>query len=262
MSTDLERRLADVLQRRADEAMAGTDTQARHGDLLRELRDETSGPAWRTWTAGVAAAAAAAAVVAVSVPSVLPSRTNDGDAPAGEPETPAVRVASEFFDAFRSFDRERAASYLAEDADLQIWVLRSGEDAWRRGNRWLEAAGWDPTLLSCEQTGTSALGTYVECAFDYHALHSEQLGRGPYVGALFRCTVDEGEIVAARMSGSSPEFGEEMWDPFAEWLNKTYPDQAAVMYEEPEQEWESLHPRSIELWRELSLEWAQEQQVS
>lgn len=272
-TTDLERRLADALREQADEVIAGADTQGRHRDLMRELRHESarhhaprrdvsriepSRPVWRVWAAGLAAAAAVALVV--SLPALLPRPTEDRESPARIPEVSAIRVARDFVDAFASFDRERAASYLADDAELHIWPTRVGEDAWRIGNRWLEAVGGQVILNSCQLTGTSALGTLVECAFDWHALHSAELGYEPNPGGLFMFTVDDDMIVWARQSGASDVFDLQVWQPFADWVLETHPEAAPAMYADwPNQGYESLTPRSIELWGELSREWVREQ---
>jgi hypothetical protein len=275
-ATDLERRLADALRQQADEVMAEADTQARHHDLMRELRRESrsdsrsesrlddlsqgapSPRARRAWAVGLAAAAAVAAVVAL--PAVLPQQTEDREGPARGPETSAVRVAREFVDAFASFDRERAASYLADDAELHVWTTQVGEDVWWQGNRWLEAVGGRIILISCRPNGTSALGDLAECAFEWHSLHSEQLGYDPYAGGLFSFYVDDEEIVWARQSSQSDSFHEELWAPFADWIERTHPEAGPRMYEDwPRMDWESLTPRAIALWEGLSREWVQEQ---
>lgn len=270
-ATDLERRLADALRQHADEVIAEADTQARHGDLMRELRQlrrssrddevprvQPSRSPRRSWVVGLAAAAAVALVVGLS--TLLPQRADDPQVVAPAADASALRVARDFVDAFASFDVERAESLLAEDAETHIWSTRTGEDVWRQGFRWLEAVGARTILHSCRLTGTSALGTLVECAFDWHTLYSEKLGYGPYVGGLFMFTVDNGKVVWVRQSSMSDQFGVEMWQPFAKWVKVTHPEDAPMMYADwPEQSWESLTPRSIELWRELSREWVREQ---
>lgn len=281
MTTDLERRLTDALRQQAEEVMAEPRTQERHHALMLEIgrearrerwhhphptalpdrsRDGSAGRRARAWTVALAAAASVTAIVAVSLPTLLAPQTSERTTVTTEPEASAVRVARDFFDAFASFDRERAASLLADDADVRIWKTRTGEDVWREGNRWLEAVDSKTILLSCQLTGSSALGTLVECAFDWHSLHSEDLGYGPYVGGMFMFTVDDDEVVAVRQSSFSEAFGAEMWGPFADWVARNHPDAGPVMYADwPDQNWESLTSRSIELWRELSREWMREQ---
>jgi len=266
-ATDLERRLADALRQQADEVMTEADTQARHQELMREIRRvsrhddvprvEPSGSPRRAWVVGLAAAVVA---LVVGLSTLMPVRTTEQDGPVGAPEPSAVRVARDFVDAFASFDIERAESLLADDAEVHIWSTSTGKDVWRQGFRWLEAVGAKLILHSCRLTGASALGTLVECAFDWQTLHSEELGYGPYVGGLFMFTVDDEKVVWVRQSSASDQFGVEMWDPFAAWVRRTHPEAAPVMYADwPDQRWESLTPRSIELWEELSREWVQEQ---
>lgn len=270
-ATDLERRLADALRQHADEVIAEADTQARHGDLMRELRQlrrssrdhevlrvQPSRSPRRSWVVGLAAAAAVALVVGLS--TLLPQQADDPQVVAPAADASALRVARDFVDAFASFDVERAESLLAEDAETHIWSTRTGEDVWRQGFRWLEAVGAKTILHSCRLTGTSALGTLVECAFDWHTLYSEKLGYGPYVGGLFMFTVDDGKVVWVRQSSMSDQFGVEMWQPFAKWVKATHPENAPQMYADwPNQGYESLTPHSIELWRELSREWVRAQ---
>ncbi len=49
----------------------------------------------------------------------------------------------------------------------------------------------------CTETSTSSAGTVVDCPFDIHAFHSEQLGTGPFTGNMFTVGVKDGRIVSA-----------------------------------------------------------------
>jgi hypothetical protein len=89
------------------------------------------------------------------------------------------------------------------------------------------------------------------CPFDYHALRSDEIGRGPFSGSSFYVTVLNGEIVSASMQleYASNGFSEQMWEPFAKWVSETYPEDAAVMYADwPSQSLQRMTGESIRLW--------------
>ena len=114
MSTsELERRLGEVLRQHAEEAMNSTDTQARFETLDRDL--ERNRPRIRIgW---VAAAAAAAAVIAGARRGRRFALTTDRALPRG-PGRHGSRNGSRvgFMDAVAAYDADRAASYLADEA--------------------------------------------------------------------------------------------------------------------------------------------------
>ena len=229
--------------------MNGTNTE----EELERLQDDTGRSARRrrrAWIAGGLVAAAAATALIVWRPG-LGSDKADPE-PVGQ-EQRAEQTATAFVEAFGDFDPDRAATYLAENAELTIWEDELGNDHWRRGNRWLQAAGTQILLDKCQALWTTGPATYVSCAFDMHALGSEQLGRGPYPDNAFSLTVNDGEIVDASMTLASRSngFSEEMWRPFAKWMVRTYPVDAAVMYYNyPKTDWAHETPRSFELWRQ------------
>ena len=117
MSTpELERRLGEVLRQHAEDAMDSTDTQTRFEELEHDLRRNRP----RTRIGWVAAAAAAAAVIAALV-VVDASRDDGSGTPAGPvDEGAATELASDFVDAVAAYDADRAASYLADDARIEL----------------------------------------------------------------------------------------------------------------------------------------------
>jgi hypothetical protein len=157
-------------------------------------------------------------------------------------DSPAVAVATGYLDAYTSFDRARAASYLVDDARMS---------GWKRWNRWLEATQFRPLLGSCEESTTSAGRTRVVCPYDFHCLGSDELRRGPFPDNAYSVTIRDGEIV--NMQDDVPfltnGFSEQMWEPFADWVGKRYPQDAPVMYEDwPDADGQSLTDRSLKLW--------------
>ena len=96
----------------------------------------------------------------------------------------------------------------------------------------VEATGYKQTLVSCEELGSSAAGTRVLCTSDYHNFRSDEIGRGPFSSVSFDLIVRDGEIVRVRQDFGVEEFSTQMWEPFVSWVSKTYPEDAAVMYED------------------------------
>ena len=250
MSTsELERRLGDMLQRHAEDAMNDTDTETE----LERLQHDTARSSRRRrriWLAGGLAAAAAAAALIIWRPDLGKDKADPE--PANQ-EQRAEQTATAFVEAYAAFDPDRAATYLADDAALTIWTDEFGNDHWRRGNRVLRAFDAHIRLDQCDAMWTTGPATYVSCAFDLHALGSNQLGRGPYPDNAFSLTVENGEIVDATMSLPPRDsgFSREMWNPFAKWVSRTYPEDAAVMYYQyPDTFFASETPRSLALWRQ------------
>jgi hypothetical protein len=243
---ELERRLTVVLQRHAEDAMRQTNTQEEFETL--EVGMERGSRHRRRIFAGVALVAAAAAAIAVivsvqSIGSDRPGTTPPAQAPS------AVDTATAFVQAYGSYDRDRTATYLADDGVL---------DSLRTEYRWFEAVGFTLLLDSCEEQATLIDGTAVSCTFDYHALHSEEMGKGPYSGNVFRLTIQDGKVVRVdqELEFEGNGFSKQMWEPFAAWVARVHPKDAAVMYTDwPGQTTEALNPRSIALWKQHSSEY-------
>ena len=207
--------------------MNSTDTQTRFETLEHDV--DRNRPRIRVgW---VAAAAAAAAVVAGLV-LVDASRDDGPPAPAGPVDSgAATELASDFVDAVAAYDVDRAASYLAHDAHIE---LRSGPvDVESMGPqlRWTRAAGFRLLPGRCELESVSAPAATVACTYDVHMLGSERLGRGPFTDNVLRLTVVDGEIVGGEEEWwRSDAFEVTMWEPFTAWLVSNHADDAAFMY--------------------------------
>lgn len=259
MSTpELERRLTAVLKQHAEDAMNETHTEERLQTLVADAEREQRRRR-RTWVAGGLAAAAVA--VGVLWASNLVGGETDTAVPAQAPS--AEEVATSFLDAYASFDRAGAASYLADVNYLSIWSGPGGVDAWRDGNRWFEAIGFKMLNESCTERATTSIGTEVRCTFDYHAIRSDELGRGPFTGSVFTFTIKDGEVAGAvqELEFQGNGFSTQMWEPFAAWVSETHPEDAAIMYADwPSQSLESLTPRSIALWEKQTRNYVEAQQ--
>jgi hypothetical protein len=123
---------------------------------------------------------------------------------------------------------------------------------------YLEATGYQQTLDPCETSGESASGTRVRCAFGFHALRSGEIGLGPYNGGAFDLVVRDGEVVQVSQGWEIEEFSPQVWEPFAEWVSTTYPDNAAVMYLDASHSNVRLTKESIRFWERRTREYAEE----
>jgi hypothetical protein len=190
---------------------------------------------------------AVAALVAAAVAQNAVACSEGGDEPdtgamTRSTNSPAVAVATGYLDAYASFDRARAASYLADDAHMS---------GWKRWNRWLEATQFKPLIGSCDESTSSADRTRVVCPYEFHCLGSDKTRRGPFPDNSYTITIRDGEVV--NMQDDVPfmtnGFSDQMWEPFADWVGERYPQDAAVMYEDwPDADAQSLTDRSLELW--------------
>ena len=142
--------------------------------------------------------------------------------PAQNPERP-VALAREFLDAYGSFDADRALSYLTTDAIAQGVVEedRTTPEQLRVGIASERALGYKQTIRGCEHQGNSASGVSLRCAFDFHAIRSDEIGLGPYTGNYWSLTVRDGKIVSAKqqIAYETNGFSKQAWEPFARWVS-------------------------------------------
>jgi hypothetical protein len=183
--------------------------------------------------------------------------------PANEPSTVNQTDAAEdvvrgFLAAFGAFDAEAAMTYLADDADFQL-VDRpapANEEGLSLELALLEAQRFQLTITSCQAVPFGS-ATSVVCGFDFDAIGSDELGRGPFTGGTLVFTVRDGEIVKAAVNPDYDRFASQMRAPFAEWVAATYPRDFEVMYGRAiptrpagfEQVYGRPIPESIRLWR-------------
>ena len=211
---------------------------------------------------GAIAVAAAISVVAFAL-VVKALGGQNTTTPANQPPTvapvdaKAVDVAMGFLEAYGAFDADRAISYLAEDADLSGMGGVEGTREFRLSLSLFEAQGNKQMLTSCEATGSVGAETYVRCTYDFHALRSDEIGRGPYSGSYFDLTVRDGEIVRAWDYFEIEKFSPQMWEPFAEWVSTNYPEDVAVMYKPNFSDYR-LTEKSIRLWEQRTQEYVKE----
>jgi len=202
----------------------------------------------------VAAIAAAAIVLILSTRPVESTAPPANGAIVDPVDATAVKIATNFVVAYGSFDADKAISYLADGADVSVVGGAGGvgttPEEWPLNLSWWEATGYKQMLDSCEETGSSDAGTMVRCTLDYHNFGSDRIGRGPFTGSSWDLTVRDGQIVSGDQYCEIAQFSPQMWEPFATWVSKTYPKDAAVMYADETLGDFVLTQRSIDLWEQ------------
>ena len=216
--------------------------------------------------AGVVGIAVFVAAVLVLGTRVGQDATAPVDRPTGNPvRKTAEDVARDFLYATASYKADQAVILLADSVNLS--GLRLGMDIgeFRRLLSFNEATGFQIIPTSCKETGSSSYGTYVRCMFDFHALRSEAIGRGPYSGSYLDVLVHDtaqGLGAIREVSGylETAKYGPQMWEPFAAWVSTNYPEDVAAMYPNdnlPKHNLQNnrLTPRSIRLWQRHTREY-------
>lgn len=240
-ASDVERRLADLLRDRAEEAMRQTDTQEQLALLIDEgERDQRR----RRRTRYVAVAVAAAAVVAAF--AATRGGADRADVPPSDHvPTDAEVVASRFLVAVFAGDAGAADGMLADgaepgDGEREGWLA---EVAWNRVN--------GSTLVehTCLESGSIPDGTTVACEYRRHGLASAAWGLGPYDGT-FVVTVRDGAVTDASDEFSFAESGysREVWLPFSSFVAERSLRHAKAMYTDLTYTGARTDARALELW--------------
>lgn len=208
--------------------------------------------------------ALAAAIGVAAIVLVLVTRPGERAAPpaGGAPVSPvdatALTVARDFVVAYGNFDAEKAIGYLADGADVSVVGGAGGvgtaPEEWPLNLSWWEATGYRQMLDSCLQTGSSSAGTQVRCTLGYSGLRSDAIGLAPFGGSYWDLTVRDGLIVSGDQYCETAQFSPQMWEPFATWVSKTYPRDAAVMYANDLSDYR-LTQKSIRLWEQHTKEY-------
>lgn len=170
--------------------------------------------------------------------------------------TPAKRVATDFLRAFDILDADLALSHLADDADVAGVVTSLGDEGLRGTTdelplfvSMLEAMAYEQRFPVCEESGGSATsGTRFHCDVSFSILGSSEFGREAFRGSYFDVSVRDGEIQRASVHWNTERMSPQAWEPFAHWVSKAYPDDAASMYEDSTYGAARVSPGSIRLW--------------
>jgi len=215
-------------------------------------------------------AAAVVVVIGVAGIALVNNNTDDDQTPSppvatAAPTTtvaPPMDVAVGFLDAYGAFDADRALTYLTADAVAEMSGSAAGantQEEFRLELALLEASGYEHTITGCELPGDSAFGTGVRCGYDFHGIRSDEIGLGPYSDNYWDLTVRDGKIVAAAntIAFMTNGFSEQVWEPFADWVATTYPDDVPKMYTGVRTNFQ-LTEESVQLWDQRSREYALE----
>jgi hypothetical protein len=207
------------------------------------------------------AVAASIAAVVVTVAATAGGGWLGDDKAVGPAQKPnqAETVAREFLNAVGSFDADRAISYLTKDA-IAPGVGEEGWDtpeALRLSLAHYRAQGYKETIKDCEQTGNSASGVSLVCAFDMHGIRSDEIGLGPYTDNHWALTVRDGKIVSAIhvIAFTSNGFSTQMWGPFADWVTAEHPDDVLTMYNDGTKTMQRVTEDSNRLWEQRTAEY-------
>jgi hypothetical protein len=250
--------MTSIEHRLSKELRAFADITVTEGDIMQAQDQLQQRVTVATRHRNYARLAAAAAVVAAAAAGTLwfaQSDSQSGTPPVNQPtqlvpDPQARSVAASFVNAYASFDTPAAAAMIAARGGASGVGLDSD---WRLFNKFLEATGGELLLHPCTPVSTGASGTAMRCPFDYHALRSGEIGRGPFTGSSFDVTVLDGRIVAASLTFeyASNGFSADMWEPFAAWVSRTHPRDAAIMYADwPRTSQQRMTPAALDLWSE------------
>jgi hypothetical protein len=222
MSTSrVERELAAVLHRRAEDAMNSTDTQTELLEFNAEVENQVRRDR-RRWAAGGALAAAAALVAGFALwPG---DRAEDRSGPASTPDQQdAETVADSFVRAYTAGDLETASSYVA--AGATPWP------GWRKDMRVTGVVQQQyAEIQPCETMSSSEAGTRVACPFSYYLLRSEELGLEPFEGNEFTVFVVDGKVVSGDIYQDWFNNGQsDLFEEIGAWVRANHPGDWAAM---------------------------------
>lgn len=254
-TSDVERRLTDLLRRRADHAMGRTDTRAELVRLRRRI-DARSGDRVPHGLLAGAASLTAAAVMAVAVLYTGPGREDSDTALAdpGAEQTAAERVAQRFAVALVEGDRDRAVAPLAEGATLAGDL--PGNMSWREYAALKRAWSTESHFQPCQETGTSDYGTNVVCPFDYYSFRSEELGLAPFGDNNVSVVVTNEEVRSFGISYNTESNGEaELYDTIGAWLQEHHSAEWPFLDSTPSTAQTS---RWVYLWQQRTAEYVED----
>ena len=165
----------------------------------------------------------------------------------------AEEVARGFLDAYNNHDADRALSYVNPSS------FASPDDL-RHEIAWNVATGYQEILSECAAKPSMTSTVFVRCDFAFHGLGSEEMGRGPYGDNFYVLAVRDGKIESdhSTLADISNGFSAQMWEPFAEWVSTTYPEDVALIDEgfapAADSPWMAVTEESIPLWEQRTRE--------
>jgi hypothetical protein len=245
MSTsDVERRLTDLLHHHAEVAMSKTDTPAQLHRFTSEHGGEPPRRTSRRMMIG-AASVAVAAVAAAVVWAAGPGTDSAEPAPVQQPTPDPVQVAEEYVAAYAAYDTEKVVAMADPSVDLADVRLYLARD---------EAFGVQISPEPCREGIALNAGTQVTCPFALHALNSEDVGRGPFENASFTIVVaEDGKVLEAEKSWNHEINGmQQHVEAVTNWMLESHPDEAEFLGLEVEDVPAAQLDRWLSLWTQYS----------
>jgi hypothetical protein len=200
---------------------------------------------------------------------ILP-RMRDAQPVAIQPPTPPsttasvetaapVETAEAFLEAYYGrFDVDQAFAYLGVEPEA-VGLSTAGAANYQLMARFFQATGSQLVDLQCEEESASPDQAVVSCTWSTHDFFSDQLGRGPFGPNADELTIVEGKIVSI-VDGTDEgpnEFSNQIWEPFADWIEENHPDDRAVMYDPFPYGWR-ITDESIPVWEQRLREYVAE----
>jgi hypothetical protein len=169
-------------------------------------------------------------VIALIVVSDLDSSDGAPTQPATtapDPGQEAIGLAQRFVASRDAWDREAVRSLLADGAVIDGATWSSEEDVRIELEH---VTGW--RFLQPECTAT-VIGPPAEvtCTYSLENSWSRALGVGPFTGFRFEFVIADGQIQQVSSKEDANEFSPQVWEVFLAFVEDTYPEDAAVMYE-------------------------------
>ena len=251
MSTPaVERRLADLLAERAEDAMSRTNTQDRLASLL--ANTDQGHPARRR---GLVAAGLVAAGAATIVTVMVATGDDDTVGPASGTAVEPVSRATAFLEAAYGGPPGEAEGMVSPDLELTGAAVAAGQETradWERELAWTRVLDYELVDVACQPGPATAAGSVVTCEYALHGTGSKQLGLGPYGGNTMRLTITDGLItqIDETLNYIDNGFSDELWVPFANWVRQEHPADVARMYTSADQSLPRLDAVSLGLWDE------------
>jgi hypothetical protein len=177
----------------------------------------------------IIAAAAVLLIVVVGVITQVGRDDRDDPTPVASGVPAPEDVTTAFMQAYGDLDADRAMGYLSNEVVTEEF---GSPELFRARLQVLEANRWQQTTQGCTRTAETSTGVTVECAYEYHGLGSEELGRGPYGENEWIFIVRDGRIVASHndVAYDTNGYDVEMWEPFQQWVSTTHPEDFDAMY--------------------------------
>jgi hypothetical protein len=248
---EVERQLAAVLHRHAEDAMNRTNTEVEYRKLQSVLTEEGVQTARRRWVGGGVAAAVVAAVVGVGVWSADPGGDRSSPPVAEAPDstrTANLTAAEGFAFAFADHDAAAAAPYLAPGEEP--WAgWRAG---WKRDSAW----GVEYLMKPCTKQYIISDSTVFDCPYAMHLLGSREVGEGPFRHNTLLVSVSHGKVLWAdnTMPFETNGMGQHL-DSVHDWLAQNHPKDKPFLFQEEQDVRPGEWPRWTQLWQQYTREY-------